>query len=113
MHIFFENPFWHPDKLPKKYFRTPTHYLCFLRHPKDTIKLGEKQAKQILDRLSAQPWTDFQLKKRQILDRFSALQHNAIYIYIYVALDRFANPKNHNFPSFIVKNGPEKMDCCP
>ena len=28
-HFFSKTLFWHPDKLPKKYFRTPTHYLCF------------------------------------------------------------------------------------
>ena len=30
VHTCFWKPlFWHPDKLPKKYFHTPTHYLCF------------------------------------------------------------------------------------
>ena len=42
VHIFFQKPFfWQPDKLPKNYFRTPTHYLWFLRYPKNTVKLGE------------------------------------------------------------------------
>ena len=49
--FFFENPFLTPWQTAKKYFRTPTHYLCFLRYPKNTIKLGKnKQTKS---------WTTF------------------------------------------------------
>ena len=65
VHIFFRKPFfWHPDKLPKNYFRTPTHYLCFLRYPKNTIKLGKNKQKKILDQVLTQPWTKFWLKKK-------------------------------------------------
>ena len=79
--FFFENPFFDTLTNCQKYFRTPTHYLCFFRPAKNTIKLGEKQAKKILDGISTQPWTDFQLKNPQILDRFSTLQHMHAYIY--------------------------------
>ena len=79
VHIFFRKPFfWHLDKLPKNYFRTPTHYLCFLRYPKNTIKLGKNKQKKILDQVLTQPWTRFWLKKPQILDQVLTLQH--IYI---------------------------------
>ena len=51
--FFFENPFfWHLDKLPKNYFRTPTHYLCFFKIPKNTIKVGKNKQKKI-------SWTRF------------------------------------------------------
>ena len=50
-HFFSKTLFWHPDKLPKNYFRTPTHYLCFLRYPKNTIKLGKNKQKK--------SWTKF------------------------------------------------------
>ena len=49
--------------------------------PKKHYKIGEKQAKQILDQVLTQPWTKFWLKKNQILDQVLTLQH--IYIYIY------------------------------
>ena len=81
-HFFSKTLFWHLDKLPKNYFRTPTHYLCFLRYPKNTIKLGKNKQKKILDQVLTQPWTRFWLKKRQILDQVLTLQH--IYIYTYV-----------------------------
>ena len=84
VHIFFSKTlFWHLDKLPKNYFRTPTHYLCFLRYPKNTIKLGKNKQKKILDQVLTQPWTRFWLKKPQILDQVLTLQHAYIYIYIY------------------------------
>ena len=78
-HFFSKTLFWHLDKLPKKYFRTPTHYLCFLRYPRNTIKLGKNKQKKILDHILTQPWTTFCLKKTQILDHILSLQH--IYIY--------------------------------
>ena len=82
-HFFSKTLFWHPDKLLKKYFRTPTRYLCSFRPAKNTIKLGKNKQKKILDGFSTQPWTDFQLKNPQILDGFSTLQHIHIYIYRY------------------------------
>ena len=70
---FFRKPFfWHPDKLPKNYFRTPTHYL-FLIYPKNTIKLRKNKQKKILDQVLTQPWTKFWLKKPQILDQVLTL----------------------------------------
>ena len=105
MHIFFSKTFfWHPDKLPKNYFRTPTHYLCFFRPAKNTIKLGNKQ--KILDGFSTQPWTDFQLKNPQILDGFSTLQHIYIYMYMYFGgmLPYFSVAKTwREFPKVVKK----------
>ena len=91
-HIFFGNPFLTPWQTAPKHFCAPTHYLCFLKTPPKHYKIGEEQAKKILDRFSAQPWTDFQLKKRQILDRFSALQHIYIYIYTYTYIHYAVRP---------------------
>ena len=64
---FFRKHFLTPWETAKKYFRTPTHYLCFLRHPQHTMKLGENRQKSL--------WQIFDAT----LDRFSTLQH--IYIY--------------------------------
>ena len=79
-HFFSKTLFLTPWQTAKKYFRTPTHYLCFLRYPKNTIKLGKNKQKKILDHILTQPWTTFWLKKPQILDHILTLQH--IYIYI-------------------------------
>ena len=85
--FFFENPFLTPWQTAKKLFSHPyTLFVFFLDQQKNTIKLGKKQAKKILDGFSTQPWTDFQLKNPQILDGFSTLQHIYIYIYIYICL---------------------------
>ena len=84
MHFFFENPFCDTLTNCQKILSHPYTRFGFFKTPKKHCKIGEKQAKKILDRFSAQPWTDFQLKKRQILDRFSALQH--IYICSRVSL---------------------------
>ena len=81
MYILFRKPFfWHPDKLQKNYFRTPTHYLCFFKIPK-------KQSKQtkILDQVLTQPWTKFWRKKNPNLGpSFYATAH----IYIYIERER-------------------------
>ena len=51
--IIFRKPFFETLTNCQKYFRTPTHYLCFLRHPQNTIKLGKNKQTKILDRFSA------------------------------------------------------------
>ena len=82
VHIFFENPFFDTlTNCQKIIFAPHTHYLCFFRYPKNTIKLGKNKQKKILDQVLTQPWTRFWLKKPQILDQVLTLQH--IYIYIY------------------------------
>ena len=71
VHIFFRKPFfWHLDKLPKNYFRTPTHYLCFLRYPQNTIKLGKNKQKKVLDQVLTQPWTKLWLKNPKSWTKF-------------------------------------------
>ena len=72
--FFFSNPlFWHLDNLQKNIFAPICVFL-------DTKKYKlERNKQKNLGQISTQPWTDFQLKKRQILDRFSTLQH--IYIF--------------------------------
>ena len=97
-HFFFENSFF--DTLTnsqKKYFRTPTHYLCFFKIPKKHYKTGEKQTKKILDQVLTQPWTKFWLKKPQILDQVLTLQH--IYIYMY-AVRLLSGPRFGVFNSY-------------
>ena len=96
-HFFSKTLFLTPWQTAKKLFRTPTHYLCFFRPAKNTIKLGENKQKKILDGFSTQPWTDFQLKNPQILDGFSTLQH--IYIVIYIDGPRLIC--SHNFPQIL------------
>ena len=85
-HFFSKTVFWHPDKLPKKYFRAPTHYLYFLDQQKHD-KTGEKTSKRrifnaTLDGFSTQKtpksWTDFQLY--------------SIYIYIWMRAIRTLPP---------------------
>ena len=83
-HFFFETLFRHPDKLPKKYFRTPTHYLWLLTYPKNTIKLGKTT--KIWDQLLAQPWTKFCLKKPNLGPSFVA----TAYIYIRCEVNNWA-----------------------
>ena len=84
-HFFSKTFFWHPDKLPKNYFRTPTHCLCF-KIPKKHYRIGENKQKKILDQVLTQPWTKFWLKKPQILDQVLTLQHIYIYIHIHMAV---------------------------
>ena len=78
-HFFSKTLFWHPDKLPKNYFRTPTHYLCFFKIPPKHYKIGEnkKNLGPSFDATLDQVLT----QKNQILDQVLNLQH--IYIYIY------------------------------
>ena len=52
-----------PDTLPKNIF-APLHTICVFKTPSRHYKFGENKHKKILDWFSAQPWTDFQLKKR-------------------------------------------------
>ena len=47
-HFFSKTLFSTPWQTAKKYFRTPTHYLCFFKIPKKHYKTGEKQAKKNL-----------------------------------------------------------------
>ena len=79
--FFFWKPiFWHPDKLPKFYFRAPTHYLCFFRPAKNTIKLG-KHAKQNLGQIFNATLDRLSTQKGQILEDF---QLYSMFIYIYI-----------------------------
>ena len=82
--IFSKTCFWHPDKQPKNYFRTPTHYLWFLRYPQNTMKLGKNKQKNLgpsfdptLDQVSThknpKSWTKFWL--------YSTYTHTYIYIW--------------------------------
>ena len=88
--FFFENPFWHPDKLPKDSF-APLHTIFVFKTPPKHYKLGEKQAKkswtyfrrnlgQIFDARNGKSWTNFR--------RYS--MHIYIYIYICVCARAFS-----------------------
>ena len=77
-HFFSKTLFGHPDKLLKNYFRTPTHYLCFFRPAKNTIKLGKTSKKK--------SWTDFQRNLGRIFNSktpksWTDFQLYSIYIY--------------------------------
>ena len=80
---FFRKPFfWHPDKLPKKYFRTPYTLFVILNIPIKHYKSGENKQTSILDQVLTQPWTKFWLKKPQILDQVLTLQRKALKIVV-------------------------------
>ena len=78
--FFSKTLFWQPDKLPKIYFRTPTHYLCFSKIPKKHYKIGENKQNKILDQVLTQPWTKFDSKKTKSWTKFWLY---SIYIYIH------------------------------
>ena len=94
-HFFCKPLFWHLDNLQENICRTPTHYLCFFRYPKNTIKLGGrgKQAKNNLGQIfdstlarfltqkKAKSWTDFWLY--------------SIYTYTAGCLSKVLNPIFH------------------
>ena len=80
--FLLETLFLTPRQLAKKYFRTPTHYLCFLDHQKDN-KIGEKRRK-------TKSWTDFRRNLGQIFNSKKGKSWTnfqlslSIYIYIYI-----------------------------
>ena len=78
VHIFYRKPFLTPWQTAQKYFRTPTHYLWFLRYPK-TLEIGEnKQTKS---------WTKFwpNLGPPKSWTKFW-LYSTYIYVYIHIPL---------------------------
>ena len=90
MHIFCSKTlFWHSDKLPKIYFRTPRHYLWFLRYQKNTIKLGgggktsQRNLGPSFDATLDQVLTQ---KNPNLGPSFDSTAYIYIYIYIYGAV---------------------------
>ena len=82
---FFRKPFFDTLTNCPKIIFAPLHTICvfFFKIPQKHYKIGEKQAKKILDQVLTQPWTKFwRKKKKQILDQVLTLQHIHIYIYI-------------------------------
>ena len=55
-----------------KYFRAPTHYLCFFKIPLKTLSNWGKQAKKVLDQVLTQPWTKFWLKNPNLGPSFDS-----------------------------------------
>ena len=75
--------FWQPDKLPKYYFRTPTHYLCFFKIPNKHSKIGEKQAtKNLGPSFDATLDQVLTLKNPNLGPSFDSTP----YIYIYISI---------------------------
>ena len=92
-HFFLKTLFWHPDKLPKIYFRTPTHYLCFSRPAKNTIKQGKTNKKK--------SWTDFQRNLGRIFNSetpksWTDFQLYSAYIYIWLFVDMHTHPNSNS-----------------
>ena len=79
--FFFENPFFDTLTNCQKIFsHTYRLFVLFLRYPKNTIKLGKKQAKKNLGPSFDATLDQALTQKPQILDQVLTLQH--IYIYI-------------------------------
>ena len=82
--VLAESLFWHPDKLPNQYFRTPTHYFCFSKTPQKKTYNWRKTSKN-------KSWIDFQLNLGQSFSsktpNLGQIFNSTAYIYIYMTLD--------------------------
>ena len=82
--FFFENPFFDTLTNCQKIIFAPLHtILCFLRYPKNTIKLGKQANKKLGPSFDA-TLDQVLTQKTQILDQVLTLQHIYIYISIYI-----------------------------
>ena len=79
--------FRHSEKLPNNYFRTPAHYLWFLRYPEIHYKIWESKQNKILDQILTQPWTKF----CHFWTKLWLYNACIIYIYIYIYILRVRN----------------------
>ena len=76
--LFFSKPFLTPRQPAKKYFHTPTHYLCFV-DPKNTKSHWGKTSKKNLGQIFDSTLAWFWLKKRPNLGQ---IFDSTVYIYI-------------------------------
>ena len=79
--FFSKTLFWHPDKMPKIYFRIPTHYLWFLRCPQNTIRLGKNKQKKSWTKFWRNLGPSFDSKNPNLGPSFDSTA--SLYIYIY------------------------------